>query len=104
MYIDGTDLLHWDKSPDIEDEKLIKSIQRDVNVWEEIVQSTGGILKVIKCSLFLLACRCPNGRARLKTLNDLPYTPCEVVVETPEGEEDNTHVPFARQDTSAKWN
>ena len=55
------------------------------------MQSTGGILKAIKCSLFLLTYKWPNGRDRLKTLSNLPDSPYEVVTETPEGEEDKVY-------------
>ena len=54
MYIDNTYLLHWVDSPEEKDEELIESVKRDVTEWGEIVQSTGGILKAIQCSLFLL--------------------------------------------------
>ena len=53
MYVDDTDLLHWAKSPEVEDEELIESVQRDIKVWREIAQSTGGTLKAIKYSMFL---------------------------------------------------
>jgi hypothetical protein len=91
MYVDDTDLLHWAESPEDKDEELIESVQRDVKAWGEIVQSTGGILKAMKCSLFLLTYKWPNGRARLKTMNDLSPSPYEVVVETPAGEEDKVY-------------
>ena len=54
MYVDDTCLLHWADSPEDKDEELIESVQRDVKAWGEIVQSTGGILKTMKFSLFLL--------------------------------------------------
>ena len=33
MYVDDTDILHWDKSLDDEDAELVESVQRDVKVW-----------------------------------------------------------------------
>ena len=54
MYVDDLDLLHWADSPLTSDEELIENLQRDVSLWGVIVQSTGGILKALKCSLFLL--------------------------------------------------
>ena len=71
LYVDDMDILHWADSPYVEDEELIECIQRDVKVWGETVQSTGGIIKVIECSLFLLAYKWPHGYACLKTLNNL---------------------------------
>ena len=76
-------------SPEDKDKELIESVQRGVKAWREIVQFTGGM--AMKCSLFLLTYNWPNGRARLKTMNDLVTPPHEVVVETPAGEEDNVH-------------
>ena len=79
------------RSPESKDGELIVSVQKDVKVWGEIVQSTGGILKAIKCSLFLLTYKWPNGRARLKPLKDIPDTPHDVVVAIAEGEEDQVY-------------
>ena len=45
----------------------------------------------MKCSLFLLTYKWPNGRSRLKTMNDLSPSPYEVVFETPTGEEDKVY-------------
>ena len=86
--MDNTDFLHWADSPEDKDEELIESVQRGIKAWGEISQSTGGIIKAIQCSLFLLTYKCPNGWARLKTMNDLPTSPYEVVAETPAGEKD----------------
>ena len=88
MYVDDTDLLHWAASPEDKDEEPIKSVQRDVKSWGEIVQSTGGILKAMKCSLFLLTYNWFNGRAGLKIMHDLATPHYEVIVETPAGEGD----------------
>ena len=85
IYIDDIDLLHWADSPEDSDEELMDSMQRDVTAWGEIVQSTGGILKAVKCSLFLLTYKWPNGRVRLKTTKDLATPPYEVLVETTTG-------------------
>ena len=83
MYVDNTDLLHWVDSPEDKDGELIESVQRDVKTWGDIIQSTGGIFKAMKCSLFLLTYKFPNGWVLLKTLNDLATSPYEVVAETP---------------------
>ena len=91
MYVDDTDLLHLAESKDVEDEELTESVQRDAKVWGELEQSTDGILKATKCSLFLLIYNWIHGRVRLKTLNNLLYAHHEVIVETPEGEEDKVY-------------
>jgi hypothetical protein len=88
IYDDDMDLLHWAESTDVKDEELIKSVQRDVKVWGEILQSTGGMFKAMKCPLFLLTYKWPNGRTHLKTMNNLLDAPHEVVVEPLDGEED----------------
>ena len=54
MYVDDMDLLHWDESAGGKNEELIKSVQRDIKVWGGNMQSTRGILKATRCSLFLL--------------------------------------------------
>ena len=42
-------------------------------------------------SLFLLTYKWPNGRARLKTMNNLATPPYEVIVKKPAGEEDKVY-------------
>ena len=36
MFLDDTDLLCQDGSPEDKDEELIESVQRDVKVWREV--------------------------------------------------------------------
>ena len=54
MYINDTDLLYWGETPDTSDEDLIEKVQWEVDLWVDIVNATGGMLKLIECSLFLL--------------------------------------------------
>ena len=71
MYVDDTDLLHWAPKARTNDKDLIKQIQRDVNLWGEIVQSTGAVVNALKSSLFLLSYKWSRGRAQLKTVKNL---------------------------------
>ena len=54
-------------------------------LWGEIMQSTGAVLNALKSSLFLLAYKWSNGRARLKAINDLPQVEHEFVVDGSNG-------------------
>ena len=50
----GRRRVHWADSPTTTDEEMIKKVQCELDVWVDIVNATGGILKALKCSLFLL--------------------------------------------------
>ena len=60
MYVGNTDLLHWADSQETTEDELIEKVQWELDVWADIVNATGGILKVIKCSLFLLTYKWRN--------------------------------------------
>ena len=96
MYMDNTNLLHWADAPEDKNEELIENFQRDIKAWGENVQSTGGILKAMKWSLFPLTYKWPNGRACHKTINNPTTPPYEVVVETTAGEEDKVYQSHAK--------
>lgn len=72
MYVDDTDLLHWAPSATTSDEELIEMVQEDGNDWGRLAQVSGGSLKPAKYSLYLLIYKYVRGRARLKSLRDLP--------------------------------
>ena len=72
MYVDDTDLLHWARSPSTRGDELIQQVQGSTNDWGLLGQATGGALKPEKCFLYLLDYAFPNGRARLKSLKQLP--------------------------------
>ena len=80
MYVDDTDLLHWADSPSTTDEELIEKVQWELDIWADIVNVTGGILKALKCSLFLLTFNWKNGRASLKTAGMLPEADHEILM------------------------
>ena len=69
--MDDTDLLHWTEDPNTNDNELIEKVQEEVTLWGKIMQSTGAVLNALESSLFLLAYKWSNGRARLKTIKDL---------------------------------
>ena len=91
MYVDDTDLLHWAPDARTTDTRLIRQIQKEVNLWGEIMQSTGAVLNALKSSLFLLSYKWSNGRARLKKVNELPSIGHEFVVNGPNGEQPVVH-------------
>ena len=43
MYVDDTDLLHWADSPTATDRELIEKVQRELDVWADIVNVTGDL-------------------------------------------------------------
>ena len=81
MYVDDTDLLHWADGPETTDEELIEKVQWELDVWVDIVNATGGILKVMQCSLLLLTYKWWNGRAFLKTVGQLPRSSHGIVTQ-----------------------
>ena len=79
MYVNDTDLLHWAENQNTSDEEMIKKVQEELNLWSEIMHSTGAVLNALKSSLFLLLYKWSNGRPKLKTARDLPEAEHEVV-------------------------
>ncbi len=61
MFVNNTDLLHWAPVPTTSDEELIEQVQVSSNDWGHISQETGGILKPVKCSLYLLTYKFVRG-------------------------------------------
>ena len=72
MYVDDTDLLHWPESPAADTEELIHHVQEATMDYGRLAQASGGILKENKCSVYFLAYKYPGGRARMRSLHDLP--------------------------------
>ena len=54
------------------DDELIDYVQIAHDDWGQLAQATGGILKQDKCSIYFLCYKFVKGRAKLKTLKDLP--------------------------------
>ena len=72
MYVDDTDLLHWPRDGCDSSEDLIEHVQRATTDWGNLTQASGGILKPEKCSVYLLDYKYVRGRAKMKSLRDLP--------------------------------
>jgi hypothetical protein len=72
MYVNDTDLLHWQGSSRTNPNELIVYVQKATMEYGYLVQASGGILKEKKCSVFFLDCKFVKGRTRLKSISDLP--------------------------------
>jgi len=96
MYVDDTDLLHWAPFVTTTDEELIEQVQQATNDWGLLSQATGGILKQEKCSVYFLSYKFVNGRARLKSLEDLP--PATSVVTLKDGTSAPSHISITQTD------
>jgi hypothetical protein len=72
MYVDDTDLLHWPSSNVTDPKELIEYVQHATTDWGKLSQASGGILKAGKCSVYFLDYKFVSGRARMKSLGDLP--------------------------------
>jgi len=108
MYVDDTDLLHWAGSPTTTTRELILEVQRATNEWGLLVQATGGALKPIKCSIYLITYRFVHGRARMNQNTHLPLpgsyipqdegpsAPSHITIPQPNG----TQVPIPTRDVT----
>ncbi len=72
MYVDDTDMLHWPPSPHTSLEELIEHVKQATMDWRNLTQASGGILKAGKCSAYFMDYKFICGRARMKSLRDLP--------------------------------
>jgi hypothetical protein len=69
MYVDDTDILHW---PHTDNNELVDYVQQATTDWGHLSQALGGILKAPKCSIYVVSYKYVWGRAKLKSLRDLP--------------------------------
>jgi hypothetical protein len=72
MYVVDTNLLHWPVSPSTDPDELVAHVQRATTDWTHLAQASGGILKDKKCSVYFLDYKYTNGRAKIKSIHDLP--------------------------------
>ena len=79
MYVDDTDLLHLAPKQESTDSELIAHAQKGSTDYGLLVNASGGILKGEKCATYICSYKFPNGRAKLKELEDLPAPIGEVV-------------------------
>ena len=82
MYVDDTDLLYWAPSPTTTTAELVDQVQAATTDWGMLAQATGGALKPGKCFLYLLHYNFEKGRAKMKTLRQLPHSLTHVVSAT----------------------
>ena len=80
MYVDDTDVLHWPVSCCTDPDELVAHVQQATTDWAHLAQASGGILKDAKCSVYFLDYIYKNGRARMKSLDDLP-SPSKYILE-----------------------
>eukprot|EP00956_Cyclotella_meneghiniana_P022380 scaffold42322_cov25-Cyclotella_meneghiniana.AAC.4 len=71
IYVDDTDLLHWAKFYGIEDEEFVRQVQDANTDWGMLVHATGGAVKPSKSFWYLMSWKFHNGRAKLKTKQEL---------------------------------
>jgi hypothetical protein len=57
------------------DEEFLQLVQNATNNWAGLVHVTGGLLKPQKCFWYMLSWVWKKGKARLKTLYELPQDP-----------------------------
>jgi hypothetical protein len=71
LYVDDSDLFHMAiRAPS--DEEFLQLFQSATNDWAGLVHATGGPFKPQKCFWYMLSWIWKNGKARLKTLYELP--------------------------------
>ena len=87
LYIDDSDLFHMTQGTPTDDE-FLDLVQRATDDWAGLVHATGGSLKPQKCFWYMLGWLWKKGRARLKTLAELPQTPLQIP------QPDGTRVPI----------
>jgi hypothetical protein len=87
LYVDNSDLIHMAiRMPS--DEEFLQLVQSATNDWVGLVHATGGLLKPQKCFWYMLGWIWKKGKARLKTLYELPQN--QLYIPQPDG----TRVPI----------
>ncbi len=81
MYVDDTDILHWPPSAYTDNDELVAYVQQATTDWGHLSQASGGFLKAPKCSIYFLSYKYVWGRAKLKSLRDLPKPLLWIVVD-----------------------
>ena len=83
MYVDDTDLTHRASTQDTGDEVLFQQVQQATTDWGMLAQATGGALKQEKCYYYAMCYKWVKGRAKLKSLSQLPKQ--EMLIPQPDG-------------------
>jgi hypothetical protein len=74
LYVDNSDLFHMTQGTPTDD-KFLALVQQATDDWAGLVHATGGSLKPQKCFWYMLGWLWKKGKARLKTLSELPQVP-----------------------------
>ncbi len=74
LYVDDSDLFHMAIGTSL-DEEFLQLVQNATNDWAGLVCTPGGSLKPQKCFWYILGWVWKKGKARLKTLYELPQDP-----------------------------
>jgi hypothetical protein len=75
LYVDASDLFHIMAIGMPLDDEFLQLGQSGSNDWVDLVHVTGGSLKPQKCFWYMLSWIWKKGKARLKTLYELPQNP-----------------------------
>ena len=90
LCVDDSNLFHMAEGTPTGDE-FLKIIQSAIDDWASLVHATGGSLKPQKCFWYMLGWILKKGKARLKTLAELPQTQTSLYIPQPDG----TKVPIS---------
>ena len=101
MYVDNTDLLHWTPSLTTTAAELVNQVQAATTDWGMLTQATGGALKPEKCFLYLFHYNFEKGRAKMKTLRQLPRPLTHVVLATGPPQPSHITVPQPNGDAAS---
>ncbi len=66
------DILYWPPSAYTDNDELVAFVQQATADWWHLSQALGGILETPKCLIYFLSYKYVLGRAKLKSLHDLP--------------------------------
>ena len=91
--------MHWAKSVYDSDEDFIAQCQQATMDWGLLAQATGGSLKPSKCSIYFMIYKFVRGRAKLKSLRDLPTASSTLTLDS--GKEAPAHIVILQPDSSS---
>jgi hypothetical protein len=71
LFVDDCDLLHMCVDPNMSDIEFLARKQRAMYFWAKLLMASGGSLRDIKCSCYILMYKFVNGEARLKKMREM---------------------------------
>jgi hypothetical protein len=92
LYVDDLDLFHMAEGTPT-DNKFLEIAQSATDDWAGLVHATGGSLKPQKCFWYMLGWIWKKGKARLKTLAELPQT--SLYIPQPDGTKEPISIKYA---------